>query len=740
MYNGQTNALISTLTGSQENDQVGYGGVTVLTNGNYVVISVIWNNNNIAGAGAATWGNGNSGVSGVVSSANSLVGSTAYDRVDGVVALTNGNYVVISSGWDNGNIIDAGAITWGSGSTGITGEISNSNSLVGSTLRDRVGEGGVFALANGNYVVRSFYWDNGGSADAGAVTWGNGSSGVRGVISIANSLVGSQAGDKVGDVTVLANGNYVVSSSSWDNGSTANVGAVTWGNGSSGISGVISSANSLVGSQTNDRVGFNKVTALTNSNYVVMSAYWNNGSNTSAGAVTWGNGNTGIIGTVSSGNSLVGSQINDRVGTVMELTNGNFLVISPGWKNGNFANAGAVTWGNGTSGVSGAVSSVNSLVGSQTDDLVGDVTVLTNGNYVIYSYNWDNGSTPNAGAATWGNGTTGIAGVISSANSLVGSTESDWVGSGITTALTNGNYVVSSGSWDNGSIANVGAATWGNGISGISGEISSANSLVGSKSNDGVGSDVIALTNGNYVVSSSLWDNGSVINAGAATWGNGISGISGEVSSANSLVGSTRNDYVGSDDVTALANGNYVINNNKWDNGALTNAGAVTLGNGVVGTSGPVTTCNSVLGNLSSTIYYLYYAYNDTYEKLIVSKPRENIVSIFAPSQSSLAMASTNANNTANGSATIAFVDNSCQLVATLKPSGTTPVNGSVEAKVYVENNVFTAADGRVYASRHYDISPTAYPNSATSTVTLYYTQAEFDDYNANNGTEPDLR
>ena len=71
---------------------------------------------------------------------------------------------------------------------------------MGSTADDQVGAGGVTALSNGNYVVRSPYWDNGAAADAGAVTWGNGTSGVTGAVSAANSLVGSTAGDQVGYV------------------------------------------------------------------------------------------------------------------------------------------------------------------------------------------------------------------------------------------------------------------------------------------------------------------------------------------------------------------------------------------------------------------------------------------------------------------------------------------------------------------------------------------------------------
>ena len=43
------------------------------------------------------------------------------------------------------------------------------------------------------------------------------STGVSGAVSASNSLIGSSAGDHVGsDITALANGNYVVQSSSWN--------------------------------------------------------------------------------------------------------------------------------------------------------------------------------------------------------------------------------------------------------------------------------------------------------------------------------------------------------------------------------------------------------------------------------------------------------------------------------------------------------------------------------------------
>src|SRR5262249_17713154 len=234
-------------------------------------------------AGAVTWGNGTSGASGAISAANSLVGSSGSDQVGygGVNALSNGNYVVSSPLWNSGATPDAGAVTWRSGTSGTSGVISAANSLVGSSASDQIGTV-VTALSNGNYVVRSTLWNNGAVADAGAVTWASGGTGVMGVSSAANSLVGSTANDLVGSnaLVELSNGNYVVVSGGWDNGAIANAGAVTWGSGTTGVKGLVSAANSLVGSTASGAVGggcSGGITARSNGNKRVRSPLWNNG-------------------------------------------------------------------------------------------------------------------------------------------------------------------------------------------------------------------------------------------------------------------------------------------------------------------------------------------------------------------------------------------------------------------------------------------------------------------------------
>src|SRR5262249_15556383 len=139
---------------------------------------------------------------------------------------------------------------------------------------------------------------------------------------------------------------------------------------------------------------------------------WNNGAATQAGAATLINGSNGNIvatgtpgGTVSATNSLVGTSANDLVGSgfALPLGGGAYLVFSPNWTNNGAApGAGAVTFGSAT-GVVGAVSATNSLVGSTAGDQVGSfgAQILNNGNYLVFSPNWNNGgSIPNAGAVT----------------------------------------------------------------------------------------------------------------------------------------------------------------------------------------------------------------------------------------------------------------------------------------------------------------------------------------------------
>ncbi len=560
-------SLISTLSGSIASDQVGSNGIVVLGNGHFVVMSQYWSNGNNLNAGAVTWVNGSTGLNGAVSSGNSLVGSVQDDLVGssgstgrpGVTALSNGHYVVASSHWNNGATTGVGAVTWANGNTGRTGTVTPANSLIGTNFDDMIGHSGVTALSNGHYVVRSPFWANGLASGAGAATWGDGTSGTIGTVSPSNSLVGTTISSFVGyDVTALTNGNYVVISTTWSSPTIFAAGAVTWANGATGRVGAVSAANSLIGANENDRVGSPGVTALSNGHYVVRSKAWDSATASNVGAVTWGNGNSGRVGTVSASNSLVGSTTDDLVGDdgfvnnrnvpgVTALSNGHYVVISSGWDDAGLLNVGAVSWADGNIGLSGVVSSSNSLIGSTAGDGIGGagVTALTNGNYVVVSPDWTNAGVARVGAVAWVNGSIGVTGVLQAANALVGTAASDLVGFDGVSALTNGHYVVSSPYWNNAGMNDVGAVTWGNGASGLVGTVGTGNSLIGGSANDYAGSGrITTLANGHYVVASPSWDSAGIMNVGAATWVNGNSGLGGVITAANSIIGSTFEDAV----------------------------------------------------------------------------------------------------------------------------------------------------------------------------------------------------
>ncbi|HEX5652768.1 MAG TPA: hypothetical protein VFX58_06830, partial [Chitinophagaceae bacterium] len=79
-----------------------------------------------------------------------------------------------------------------------------------------------------------------------------------------------------------------------------------------------------------------------------------------------------------------------------------------------------------------------------------------------------------------------------------------------------------------------------------------------------------------------------------------------------------------------------------------------------------------------------------------------------------------------------------CKLIATVNPSGTSPVSGNVTAKVWIENSV-PVHGANPFVARHYEINAATNPATSTGTVTLYFTQGEFDAFNADAGSTLNL-
>lgn len=639
---------LSTLTGSTANDRVGENGITVLANGNFVISSPQWSNGAIARAGAVTWGDQNTGVNGVVSAANSLVGGTTGDYVGqmaypdatgnpagkAITPLPDGSYVVRSYYWHYNGQNFAGAVTRASGTQPTAGLVSAVNSLVGIHPGAGVGSRGLTVLANGHYVIGSAAPRNNANVSCKAVTWVNGTTGLTGTVTEDNSLMmqNGSASEDVIKVLALANGHYAVCFPYWSTQTIAEVGAVTWGNGGGGTVGMVTAANSLVGTSTGDRVGVDAV-ALTNGNYVVVSKNWRFSGMANAGSVTWCDGSGPTEAVVSPANSLVGAETNSGQRTVTPLTNGNYVITGP-WRNGSGLQVGAVTWANGTTGIQGTVTAGNSLVGSTSGDSIGygGVTPLTNGNYVVSSPLWYAGGTVYAaGAVTWCNGATGRTGLVTAGNSLTGTTTGDRVGSFGAVALANGNYVVVSPEWNRPGVGSTGAVTWGDGSTGTTGPVAETNSLVGSAPEDEVGGhQVTALTNGNYVVGSPNWNQTAGSGRGAVTWGNGTTGVSGEVSAANSLVGVNLTNQYNGTIIRATADGNYWVHSSNYDALLALSASVLVLGDGWQGTSGPFTPENSLGGQIGGQAPVFNVDYDPQRGQLVVGQPNANKVSLLA--------------------------------------------------------------------------------------------------------------
>ena len=687
----------NSLVGSSQYDMSGLPGqgapaqqsVNQLGNGNLIIGTPQWTPGGIYwnAFGAVTWMNGATGklsdlsTGGPIGTANSLVGASVGDQVGvrggiGIVPLAGNvggnnvyNVVIQSEFWNNTNTTAtwAGAATWMNGTTGALvdgahgGTISNTNSLVGTHANDRVSQI-ILPLSNGHYVVDSYVWGASvgspyATSQEGAVTWGNGISGTVGNVDSTNSLIGANAGDNLGSTfypyygTEILGNNYLVRSN------YGGFGSLTWVNGSNGhllsyttgpnIGGVVSASNSLVGLTSTDNVKASNLTQLWNGMVVLDNQYSDGGK----GSVTWMDPTNGtmrdrgvvvpFVGNVSATNSLVGTKSDsvsvggtgDRIGSggVTEIadyaTFSNYVISSPSWVNGTAEGAGAVTFASGSTGKVGTVSTSNSLVGTLDTDAVGSSGVyqVTDNtsfwNYFVHSPNWGS----NKGAITWMNGQTGAlttgaitpsTGTVSELNSLVGATAGDLIGTisrntsgpAAITSFGNGNLLVRSGFWAASPNAlNASALTWMGGANGKlsdgsnGGAVSTSNSLLGSASNDNLAGGEIGLwelqVNRNWVITSPYWSGGM----GAATWINSSNGhladgtTGGYVSASNSLVGSTRFDSVGGDyycdcqfgvgGITALSNGNYVVNS--------PNVSAITWGNGSAGVAGTISTANS---------------------------------------------------------------------------------------------------------------------------------------------------
>ena len=315
----------------------------------FLVASSRWN----SGRGAVTWSSIAAPKTGVVSAANSLVGANAGDNV-GLTIDRYGDgasvrYVVRSPSWqyNNGASLDsnAGAITV-IGSSNVAGAVNAANSLIGTHPGDRIGDDVERLSAQGYIYSAAVGWAGG----RGAVTLINLSSPVVGEVSATNSLVGTLTTDYVGNYVVdnSANGYLLSQASYWGNTGSGGKGAVTYIPLSGGGVGVVSAANSLVGFAPGDNIGGSfanlgaplysstspraGVELLNNGDYIVRAPQWNNNT----GMVAYGSKSGGVVGELNPATAasiaLVGRDPGDSLGNrVASYYDGSYVVFTPNW-------------------------------------------------------------------------------------------------------------------------------------------------------------------------------------------------------------------------------------------------------------------------------------------------------------------------------------------------------------------------------------------------------------------------
>ena len=438
LVDGNTGNQIASIAGDDVDDRLGSEGIVALANDNFLIVST---NDDVAGitdAGSIRLINGSTG-----EQINMISGDNANDQLgsDTVTQLNNGNYVIVSIQDDVSGVVDAGSVRLMDGSTG-----DPISTIVGEDDNDRIGSKGIAELGNGNFVIVSPTDQVNGVLGAGSIRLVSSTTGNQ----IGPAYVGDNATDNVGSdgITVLSNHNFVVASRGDDFGGIVDAGSVALIDGANGNT----LGTPIVGSFNWSNVGSGGVVALNNDNYTIASPDEADPINLLAqsGSVRLMNGSTGA-----QINILYGDDAGDNLGSggLAALNNSNYVIASPqdtvtvGMN--IYGSAGTVRLMDGDSGMQ-----ISALVGDEMDDQFGkgSITALENGNFVIASYFSSENGVASAGSLRVINGTTGI-----EMNSILGDTTQDQPGNGGVIALPNQNILVISPTDDESGIEDTGS-------------------------------------------------------------------------------------------------------------------------------------------------------------------------------------------------------------------------------------------------------------------------------------------
>jgi hypothetical protein len=436
--------IISTISGDQEDDKIGSEGITILSNGTFLISSRFDDVGSIVDVGSVKLVDSSTGLEIVTLSSDDVNDNFANA---GVFALSNGNFLISSTVDDIGGIDDVGSVKLVNGTTGVV-----IASIEGDQLGDNLGSGGIAVLNNGNFVISSWRDDIGSLVNGGSVKLVDGTTGA-----IIVSIEGDQDLDYYGTkpAVVLSNGNFVIALPNDDVGGLVDAGSVKVVD---GVTGAI--LVSVDGDQASDFLGYNGIldglsAGSVDGSFAIFSEFDDDGLMSNAGSIKIIDKNT---------NSFLfnikGSEVNYRLGNgnFLLLSNKNFILYSSEADNGVLSNAGRVDLFNGLNG-----SLIISIKGDQdSDHLGGDgVSVLSNGNFVISSSQDDVNGLLDAGSVMLVDGASGLV-----LKQYKGKKSDDRISIGGTKVFSNGDFAFISDLEDVGAIDSAGTVRFVNGLSG----------------------------------------------------------------------------------------------------------------------------------------------------------------------------------------------------------------------------------------------------------------------------------
>jgi hypothetical protein len=246
--------------------------------------------------------------------------------LDGLSAgSVDGSFAIFSEFDDDGLMSNAGSIK-------IIDK--NTNSLLfnikGSEVNYRLGNGNFLLLSNKNFILYSSEADNGVLSNAGRVDLFNGLNG-----SLIISIKGDQDSDHLGGdgVSVLSNGNFVISSSQDDVNGLLDAGSVMLVDGASGLV-----LKQYKGKKSDDRISIGGTKVFSNGDFAFISDLEDVGAIDSAGTVRFVNGLSGKEYFSDKGQSSFDFQN----GNIIELAIDEYLFATPGYNLDSNINTGRV--------------------------------------------------------------------------------------------------------------------------------------------------------------------------------------------------------------------------------------------------------------------------------------------------------------------------------------------------------------------------------------------------------------